>query len=246
MWKFRTKRNLLSQVTWMRRYLSVPTHHAVCLPHITEIWGCSILVKTMILWYLNITAGDESSKSFHSLLAKQSKLSWIVFSFQALSTVRLCVFQATNFTVFRAIDVSRCAVLCGLLCNEVVTSRYPTENKVLTRMFERQRKQAPGGYRKLHCEGLHTSYSSRNIIRWQNHVFSHSQGSDMRDMYHACKKWKTLHFSADIKEDNLADVGVDGMTISKWILKKQGVKDTHRSCLEHGKVQWRVPVNTVM
>jgi hypothetical protein len=63
------------------------------------------------------------------------------------------------------------------------------ENRVLRRMFGRERDEVIGGWRKLHNEELHNLYSSQNIISmiksrrmvWMEHVVR------MGKMRNACK-----------------------------------------------------------
>jgi hypothetical protein len=53
-----------------------------------------------------------------------------------------------------------------------------SENRVLRRIFALKRKEVAGGWRKLHNEELHNSYSSPSIIRrmkskrigWAGHI----------------------------------------------------------------------------
>jgi hypothetical protein len=51
------------------------------------------------------------------------------------------------------------------------------ENRVLRRIFEPRRKEAAGGWRRIHNEELHSMYTSRNLSRviksrgmWTGHV----------------------------------------------------------------------------
>jgi hypothetical protein len=54
------------------------------------------------------------------------------------------------------------------------------ENRVMRRIYGPDRKEVSGGWRKLHCEGVHTLYSSILILfirliksrrkRWAGHV----------------------------------------------------------------------------
>jgi hypothetical protein len=62
------------------------------------------------------------------------------------------------------------------------------ENRVLKRIFGPKRDAVTGGWRKLHNEELHNSYSSQSIIiviksrsmRWARHV---AQMGEKRNMY---------------------------------------------------------------
>jgi hypothetical protein len=47
----------------------------------------------------------------------------------------------------------------------MVRKQSEIENRELRRVFGPKRKEVRGGWRKLHNEELHNSYSSSNIIR---------------------------------------------------------------------------------
>jgi hypothetical protein len=92
------------------------------------------------------------------------------------------------------------------------------ENRVLRRIFGPKRDGVTGEWRRLHNEELNDLYSSPNIIRviksrrnsWTAHV------ARMGDWeVHTGFWWRDLRDG-----DHLADPGIDGRIILKWIFKK--------------------------
>jgi hypothetical protein len=88
------------------------------------------------------------------------------------------------------------------------------ENRLLRGIFEPERDDVTGEWRKLHNEELNDLYSSLHIVRvieskrmrWVGHVARMGRGD-------ACTgfRWENLR-----KRDR----GVDGRIILKWIFKK--------------------------
>jgi hypothetical protein len=114
---------------------------------------------------------------------------------------------------------------------------------ILRKIFEPKREE-DGSWRKLHNDGLHSLYSSPNIVRviksrrmrWTGHVARMGEGRGIyrvlvgrpegkRPLGRPRRGWED-----NIKMD-LREIGIDG---ANWI---QLVQD---------RVQWRAFVNTVM
>jgi hypothetical protein len=117
------------------------------------------------------------------------------------------------------------------------------ENRVLRRIFGPKREE-DGSWRKLHNDGLHSLYSSPNIVRmiksrrmrWAGHVACTGEGRGVfkilvgmpegkRPLERPRRRWE------DNNEMGLREIEIDG---ANWIW------------LAQDRVQWRAFVNTVM
>jgi hypothetical protein len=117
------------------------------------------------------------------------------------------------------------------------------ENRVLRRIFGPKREE-DGSWRKIHNDGLHSLYSSLNIVRvikqsrmkWAGHVACMGAGRDVYRVLVGRPEGKSplgrprRRCEDNIKTD-LREIGIDG---ANWI---------H---LAQDRVQWRACVNTVM
>jgi hypothetical protein len=116
------------------------------------------------------------------------------------------------------------------------------ENRVLRKVFGPKREE-DGSWRKLHNDGLHSLYSSPNIVRviksrrvrWAGHVARMGERSVYRVLVGRPEGKRPLGRSRRKWEDNikmdLRETGIDGVN---WIR------------LAQDRVQWRACVNTVM
>jgi hypothetical protein len=118
------------------------------------------------------------------------------------------------------------------------------ENRVLRRIFGPKREEVTGGWRKLHNEELHNSYSSPSLIRtimprrirWAGHI---ERMVEKRNLYRIVvgkpqgkrPLGRPRRRLVDNMEMDLTETGWDGMD---WI---------H---LAQDRDQWRALVNTVM
>ena len=92
------------------------------------------------------------------------------------------------------------------------------ENRVLRRIFGPRRDKATGEWRKLHSEELNDLYRSPNILRviksrrmrWEGHVARMGVGKAYSGFW-----WGNMR-----ERDHLADPGIDGRIILKWIFRK--------------------------
>jgi hypothetical protein len=116
------------------------------------------------------------------------------------------------------------------------------ENRVLRKLFGPKREE-DGSWRKLHNDGLHSLYSSPNIIRviklrreWAGHVARMVEGRGVyrvlvgrpegrRPLGRRRRRWE------DSSKMDLRDIGIGG---ANWIQ------------LAQDRVQWLAFVNTVM
>ena len=96
------------------------------------------------------------------------------------------------------------------------------ENRVLRRIFELNRDEVTGEWRKLHNEELNDLYSAPSIareinsrrMRWAGHV------ARMGERRGACRIWW-----GNLRErDHLENPGVDGRIILRWIFRKLVVR----------------------
>ena len=95
------------------------------------------------------------------------------------------------------------------------------ENRVLRRIFDAERDEITGEWKKLHNEELNDHYSSPNIVRviksrrmrWAGHVARMGIGEVETDFW-----WGNLS-----ERDHLENPSVDGMVILRWMLWKLDV-----------------------
>jgi hypothetical protein len=118
------------------------------------------------------------------------------------------------------------------------------ENRVLRRIFGPKRDEVIGGWRKLHNEELHGSYSSPSIvrvikarrIRWAGHV---ARTGEVRSAYNILVERpegrRPLGRPRRRWEDNI-----------KMDLREIGFGDVDWIHLAQYRERWRAVVNTVM
>jgi hypothetical protein len=116
---------------------------------------------------------------------------------------------------------SKCCVFCSETWSLTLREEFRMrvfENRVLRRIFELERDEVTGEWRRLHNEELYALYFSPDIIlviksrrmRWTGHV-AHMGRVDVR----------TGFWGANLRErDYLEDPGLDRRLILKWIFEK--------------------------
>jgi hypothetical protein len=104
-----------------------------------------------------------------------------------------------------------------------------TENRVLRKIFARQREEATGGRRKLHNEELHNFYASPNVIRavisrrvrWAGHVARPTHGTDEKQIqnYNRSEENKPLRRPKHRRQCNIKmDLEkLVGWEVANWI-----------------------------
>jgi hypothetical protein len=95
------------------------------------------------------------------------------------------------------------------------------ENRVLRRIFEAKRDEVTGGWRKLHNEDFHNSYSSPDIIRMIKSMRIRRAGHIARMGAKRNAYTRTMLVWGNQKErDFYEDQDVGGWTVLKWILER--------------------------